>query len=65
MPASLHTMGPTKLRLAEPLVSAAHAPDRLHEEVSADYDLPRLDVGDRGKAQGIHPQMAAEMSRGR
>ncbi|MGH6831093.1 MAG: IS256 family transposase, partial [Methylocella sp.] len=27
----------TKLRLAEPLVSSAHAPERLHEEISADY----------------------------
>ena len=28
----------TKLRLAKPLVSSAHAPNRLHEEVSADYN---------------------------
>jgi transposase-like protein len=28
------------------------------------YDLCRLEAGDRGEAQGFHPQMAAEMSRG-
>jgi putative transposase len=31
-------MGPTKLRLAEPFVSSAPAPDCLQEEVSADYN---------------------------
>src|SRR5471032_3179826 len=29
------------------------------------YDLRRLEAGDRGEAQGVHPQMAAEMPRGR
>jgi putative transposase len=46
----------------------AHAPDRLHEEVSADYtdnDLRRGPGGDRGSAQGLRPQMAAEVPRGR
>jgi putative transposase len=46
----------------------AHAPDRLHEEISADYnDMIYADskAADRSEAQGVHPQMAAELSRGR
>ena len=46
----------------------AHAPERLHDELSADYtryDLRRDAAGDRGQAQGLHPQMAAEVSRRR
>ena len=42
----------------------AHAPERLHEEISERlqrHDLRRDEAGDRGEAQGVHPQMAAEM----
>ena len=41
----------------------AHAPERLHEEIAADYTdmiyaaTPR---GDRGSPQGLHPQVAAQ-----
>ena len=46
----------------------AHAPERLHEEITADYTdmiyaaTPR---GDRDAPQGLHPQMAAQASRRR
>ena len=46
----------------------AHAPERLHEEITADYNdmiyaaTPR---GDRGAAQGLHPQVAAQAPRRR
>ena len=46
----------------------AHAPDRLHEEVSADYnDMIYADTAprDRGQAKGLHPKMAAQMPRRR
>ena len=44
----------------------AHAPERLHEEISADYTdmiyaaTPR---GDRSAPQGLHPQVAAQAPR--
>ena len=44
----------------------AHAPDRLHEEISADYNdmiYAELEAGDRVEAQSVHPQMAVKMSR--
>jgi len=36
----------------------AHAPDRLHEKSPQlhRYDLRRLEAGDRGEAQSVHPQ---------
>ena len=46
----------------------AHAPERLHDEITADYNdmiyatTPR---GDRDPPQGLHPQMAAQASRRR
>ena len=46
----------------------AHAPERLHEEISADYNdmiYAGTAEGDRGASQVVHPQMAAEMSCGR
>ena len=46
----------------------AHAPDRLHEEISADYN-DMIYAGSKqeieAKRKGVHPQMAAEMPRGR
>jgi len=46
----------------------AHAPDRLHDEISADYnDMIYADTKQEieAKRKGVHPQMAAEMPRGR
>src|SRR4029077_6609672 len=46
----------------------AHTPDRLHDELSADYrDMiyAGFEAGDRDEAQGVHPQVAAEMPSGR
>ena len=46
----------------------AHAPDRLHDEVSADYTdmiYAASHRRDRSPAQSVHPQMAAEMPRRR
>ena len=46
----------------------AHAPERLHEEVSADYNdmiYAETPPRDRGEAKGLPPQMAAQMSRRR
>ena len=45
----------------------AHAPDRLHEEVSADYnDMIYADpAGDRGQTKSLHSKMAAEIPRRR
>src|SRR5436190_11311508 len=41
----------------------AHAPERLHEEITADYnDHPR---GGRSTPQGVHPQVAAQAPCGR
>ena len=46
----------------------AHAPERLHEEIGADYNdmiyaaTPR---GDRSPPQGLHPQVAAQAPRRR
>ena len=40
----------------------AHAPERLHEEITADCGDAR---GGRDAAQGFHPQMAAQVSRRR
>ena len=46
----------------------AHAPERLHDEITADYyrhDLRGDARGDRDAPQGVHPQMAAQASRRR
>ena len=46
----------------------AHAPDRLHEEISADYNdmiYAELKTGNRDEAQSVRPQVAAEMPRSR
>ena len=46
----------------------AHAPERLHEEITADYNdmiYAAIARGGRGAAQGLHPQMAAQASRRR
>ena len=46
----------------------AHAPERLHEEIAADYsrhDLCGEAAGDRSPPQGFHPQVAARAPRRR
>ena len=46
----------------------AHAPERLHEEISNDYkDMIYADdeAGGRSETKGVHPQMALEMPRRR
>jgi transposase-like protein len=42
----------------------AHAPQRLHDEVSADYDLRRLAGRDRTAPPRLSSQMAAQMQGG-
>ena len=46
----------------------AHAPERLHDEITADYnDMIYAETrrGDRSPPQGLHPQMAAQAPRRR
>ena len=46
----------------------AHAPERLHEEITADYNdmiYAATRRGDRSAPQGLHPQMAAQAPRRR
>ena len=46
----------------------AHAPERLHDEITADYNdmiYAATRRGDRGAPQGLHPQMEAQAPRRR